>query len=82
MYANTALEVRDSLRRYIVETVQELRSLVFKDVGVTIFFSLLSRLGSAQSSSLRIRPGIRDIRENCIMHNRSHRDPKNSICPY
>jgi hypothetical protein len=27
-----------------------------------------------------MRPGIKDKRENCIMHNRSHLEPKKSIC--
>lgn len=27
-----------------------------------------------------MRPGIKEIKENCIMHKRSHREPKNNIC--
>ncbi len=60
--------------------LQELLSLVFKDVGMTKLFSYESKSGSAQSSSLRRRPGINEIKANCIMQRLSHLEPKNNIC--
>ncbi len=59
--------------------LQELRSLVFKDVAFATVCEYRSRAGSAQSCRLRMRPGINDIKANCIMHKRSQRDPKKSI---
>lgn len=57
----------------------EFLSLVRRLVGGLRFLWYSSSSGSAQSCRFRMRLGIRDISENWIMHNRSHRDPKKSI---
>ena len=59
--------------------LQDDLSLVLTDVGNDMFLSLSSSVGSAQSCSLQIRLGIREISENCIMHNFSQLEPKKSI---
>lgn len=58
---------------------KELRSLVLKLVGLLSRFSYSARSGPAQSCRFLRRPGISDIKENCIMHNLSQREPKKSI---
>ena len=47
------------------------RSDVLRLVGIIIFSSHELNLGSAESWRWRIRPGIKEISANCIMHNRS-----------
>lgn len=58
---------------------REFRSLVFRLVGFVKALTDESSSGSAQSRRFRIRPGMSEMSENCIMHSLSHLEPKNSI---
>lgn len=59
--------------------VHDCRSLVLSEEGFSTVCAYESKDGSAQSSRWFINPGISEIKENCIMHSRSHREPKKSI---
>jgi hypothetical protein len=60
----------------VIYNLRDARSEVFSEVGITRFSSNELNLGSAESWRWRIRPGIREMSANCIMHNRSQWEPK------
>ena len=65
MYASTNI-VSDIFREHssFHDHLREPRSLVFKDVGKTTLLSRESNSGSAASSNLARRPGIKDTKAN------------------